>query len=70
LTVVKKIQAVTPRVAAFFFMLQGFDKAGHPSRFGSCATILQRSEKGHFVAGGFMSAFRFQMLQIVSLAKS
>jgi hypothetical protein len=54
-------QAVTPRVAAFFFMLQAFDKAGRSSRFGLPATILQRSEKGHFVDGGFMPAFRFQM---------
>jgi hypothetical protein len=67
LTVVKKRQAVPPRGAAFFFVLQGFDKFGRVSGLRGRERFCGTAKKGHFSHGGFMSAFRFDLLLNVSI---
>ncbi|WP_150443118.1 hypothetical protein [Sphingobium limneticum] len=63
-------QAVTPGVAAFFFMLQIFELLNGRPVIGACARILQCGINSISPDGGFMSAFRFQTLLSVSIPES
>jgi hypothetical protein len=62
-------QAVTPRVAAFFFMLQIFELLNGRPVTGADARILQCGINSISLDGGFMSAFRFQILLSVAVAR-